>query len=121
MKLCEGLLAALVLSLSYLFPGLQLHRCSKVNNFNSCIFPLGADHVLGLKQSFWLNTVFIISETSYLGAAQVHFTDTASQVQGLRGQQQLHLNSGNGDTVIKQCFFDQFEDLNKPTYIWAYK
>ena len=84
-KLREGLLTALVLSHSYLFSGLQLHRCSKVNNFNSCIFPLGADHVLGLKQSFWLNTVFIISETSYLGAAQVHFTDTASQVQGSGG------------------------------------
>ena len=86
MKLREGYLTAIVLSLSYLFPVLQLHRCSKVNNFNSCLFPLGADHVLGLKQSFWLNTVFIISETSYLGAAQVHFTDTASQVQGAGAQ-----------------------------------
>ena len=84
-KLRECPFIALVLSHSYLFSGLQLHRCSKVNNFNSCIFPLGADHVLGLKQSFWLNTVFIISETSYLGAAQVHFTDTASQVQGSGG------------------------------------
>ena len=34
---------------SYLFPGLQFHCCSKVNNFNSCIFPLSAHHILRLK------------------------------------------------------------------------
>ena len=39
----------LYLTPSYLFPGFQFHGCAEVNNFNSCIFSLSADHILGLK------------------------------------------------------------------------